>query len=143
MPLHEREQIGLVEDDPIMGAPSHIGLSSKATGRFGGAPDGKRSKVCVRRGQISSYATPSARYEREDVFLRVLPRLGCTPFLLVIAFGQIEQAVRLTKGGRSTILPSLTRRPICSSALPGRLRSSRGPPTRSAPPRRCASWKCC
>jgi DNA-binding NtrC family response regulator len=35
----------------------------------------------------------------ERLFLEVLPRLRGTPFLFVTAFGQIEQAVRLTKAG--------------------------------------------
>ena len=35
----------------------------------------------------------------EDVFFEVLPSLGGTPFLFVTAYGQIEQAVRLTKAG--------------------------------------------
>jgi DNA-binding NtrC family response regulator len=100
MPPRERELIGVIEDDPVMGGTLAHRLELEGyrplwwrTGRE--ALEGLRTVrpdliVCdVRLPDMSG----------EDVFLRVLPRLGGTPFVFVTAFGQIEQAVRLTKAG--------------------------------------------
>jgi DNA-binding NtrC family response regulator len=68
----------------------------------------------------------------EDVFLRLLPRLGGKPFLFVTAFGQIEQAVRLTKAGavdyiaKPYALPDLLERIARLIALQPRATSALG-----------------
>ena len=100
MPPHERGAIGVIEDDPVMGGTLAHRLELEGyrplwwhTGRE--ALEGLSSVrpdlvVCdIRLPDMSG----------EDVFLRVLPQLGGKPFLFVTAFGQIEQAVRLTKAG--------------------------------------------
>ena len=97
---HERSFIGVVEDDPVMGGTlvhrlelegyhtvwwrtGHQALNGLRTSR----PD---LVVCdIRLPDISG----------EEIFLNVLPHLGGLPFLFVTAYGQIEQAVRLTKAG--------------------------------------------
>jgi DNA-binding NtrC family response regulator len=92
--------IGLIEDDPVMGGTlvHRLDLEGYAahwwqTGQE--ALEGLRTArphlvICdIRLPDMSG----------EDVFLRVLPLLAGTPFLFVTAFGQIEQAVRLTKAG--------------------------------------------
>ncbi len=100
MPPHERELIGVIEDDPVMGGTLTYRLKLEGyrplwwrTGKealegfYKARPD---LVVCdIRLPDMSG----------EDVFLRVLPRLGGKPFLFVTAFGQIEQAVRLTRAG--------------------------------------------
>jgi DNA-binding NtrC family response regulator len=100
MPPHERELIGVIEDDPVMGGtlthrlklegyrPLWWRTGQEALEGLGTAlPD---LVICdIRLPDMSG----------EDVFLRVLPQLGGMPFLFVTAFGQIEQAVRLTKAG--------------------------------------------
>ncbi len=96
----DRVLIGVVEDDPVIGGTlvHRLELEDYAarwwqTGRE--ALDGLRTArpelvVCdIRLPDMSG----------EDVFLRALPSLAGTPFLFVTAFGQIEQAVRLTKAG--------------------------------------------
>ena len=96
----ERIPIGIVEDDPVMGGTLAHRLELEGyspvwwrTGRE--AVEGLRTAqpdlvVCdIRLPDMTG----------EDVFFTVLPLLGGTPFLFVTAFGQIEQAVRLTKAG--------------------------------------------
>lgn len=100
MPSLERGLIGVVEDDAVMGGTLVHRLELEGyrvawwqTGRE--AVDEMREArpdlvICdIRLPDISG----------EDVFLQVLPRLSGTPFLFVTAYGQIDQAVRLTKAG--------------------------------------------
>ena len=97
---HEQSLIGVVEDDPVMGGTLVHRLELEGynavwwrTGQQ--ALDGLRTArpdlvVCdIRLPDISG----------EQVFLSGLPHLGGMPFLFVTAYGQIEQAVRLTKAG--------------------------------------------
>jgi DNA-binding NtrC family response regulator len=97
---HDRVTIGVIEDDQVMGGTlvHRLQLEGYATRwwRTGDeAVDGLRAArpdliICdIRLPDMSG----------EDVFLRVLPSLAGTPFVFVTAFGQIEQAVRLTKAG--------------------------------------------
>jgi DNA-binding NtrC family response regulator len=100
MPPRERELIGVIEDDPVMGGTLAHRLEL----------EGYRP-LWWRTGQEAFEGFSTARPDLvvcdirlpdmsgEDVFLRVLTRLGGIPFLFVTAFGQIEQAVRLTKAG--------------------------------------------
>ena len=96
----DRVLIGVIEDDPVIGGTlvHRLELEGYAahwwqTGQE--ALEGLRTArpdlvVCdIRLPDMSG----------EDVFLRVLPVLAGTPFLFVTAYGQIEQAVRLTKAG--------------------------------------------
>jgi DNA-binding NtrC family response regulator len=100
MPPHEREVIGVIEDDPVMGATLAHRLELEGyrplwwhTGRE--ALEG----LCSVRPDLVVCDIRLPDMNGEDVFLRVLPQLGGKPFLFVTAFGQIEQAVRLTKAG--------------------------------------------
>jgi DNA-binding NtrC family response regulator len=100
MPLHERELIGVIEDDPIMGGTLAHRLELEGyrplwwrTGQE--ALEG----LCAARPDLVVCDIRLPDMSGEDVFLRVLPRLGGKPFLFVTAFGQIEQAVRLMKAG--------------------------------------------
>lgn len=96
----EHSLIGVVEDDPVMGGTLVHRLELEGydavwwrTGEQ--AIQGLRSVrpdvvVCdIRLPDVSG----------EQVFLSVLPQLGGMPFLFVTAYGQVEQAVRLTKAG--------------------------------------------
>ena len=97
---HKDKLIGVVEDDAIMGGTliHRLDLEGYTTAWW-------------RTGQEALFGLRTARPDLvvcdirlpdmsgEDVFLKVLPILGETPFLFVTAFGQIEQAVRLTKAG--------------------------------------------
>ncbi len=100
MSLVERGRIGVIEDDPVIGGSLTHRLELEGyrplwwrTGQE--AIEGLRAArpdlvVCdIRLPDMSG----------EDVFLQVLSELGNKPFLFVTAFGQIEQAVRLTKAG--------------------------------------------
>ena len=97
---HEQSLIGVVEDDPVMGGTLVHRLELEGykavwwrTGQQ--ALNGLRTArpdlvVCdIRLPDISG----------EQVFFSVLPHLGSMPFLFVTAYGQVEQAVRLTKAG--------------------------------------------
>ena len=100
MPSHRRALVGIVDDDPVMGGTlAHrlelegYGVAWWKTGRS--AIDGLKLErpdvlVCdIRLPDISG----------EEVFLTSLPTLRGAPVLFVTAYGQIEQAVRLTKAG--------------------------------------------
>jgi DNA-binding NtrC family response regulator len=100
MPPHERELVGVIEDDPVMGGTLTHRLKLEGyrplwwrTGQE--ALEG----LCTARPDLVVCDIRLPDMSGEDVFLRVLPRLGGKPFLFVTAFGQIEQAVRLTKAG--------------------------------------------
>jgi DNA-binding NtrC family response regulator len=98
--LHERSLIGVVEDDPVMGGTLVHRLELEGY-----------HAVWWRTGQQALHGLRTARPDLvvcdirlpdisgEEVFLNVLPHLGGLPFLFVTAYGQIEQAVRLTKAG--------------------------------------------
>jgi DNA-binding NtrC family response regulator len=100
VPPRERELIGVIEDDPVMGGTLAHRLEL----------EGYRP-VWWRTGQEALKGLDRARPDLvvcdirlpdmsgEDVFLQASPLLGGKPFLFVTAFGQIEQAVRLTKAG--------------------------------------------
>src|SRR5471030_1527879 len=96
----DRGLVGVIEDDAVMGGTLAHRLELEGyrvawwqTGIE--ALEGLREArpdlvVCdIRLPDISG----------EDVFLQALPRLSGTPFLFVTAYGQIDQAVRLTKAG--------------------------------------------
>ena len=96
----ERVLVGVIEDDQVMGGTlvHRLELEGYAvrwwlTGQD--ALEGLRTArpelvVCdIRLPDMSG----------EEVFLKGLPFLAGAPFLFVTAFGQIEQAVRLTKAG--------------------------------------------
>ena len=96
----EREVVGVIEDDPVMGGTLAHRLELEGyrplwwrTGQE--ALEG----LCAARPDLVVCDIRLPDMSGEDVFLRVLPRLGGKPFLFVTAFGQIEQAVRLTKAG--------------------------------------------
>jgi DNA-binding NtrC family response regulator len=96
----EPSLIGVVEDDPVMGGTLMHRLELEGY-----------SAVWWRTGEEALHGLRAARPDLvvcdirlpdisgEQVFLGVLPHLGHMPFLFVTAYGQIEQAVRLTKAG--------------------------------------------
>src|ERR1700704_5140347 len=139
---HERGVIGVVEDDPVMGGTLAHRLELEGyrplwwrTGQEaleGLSPARPDLVVCdIRPPDMSG----------EDIFLRVLPRLGGRPFLFVTAFGQIEQAVRLTKAGAVDYIAKPYALPDLLARMLGLSRSSPGPPAYSARRRRCAKSK--
>lgn len=100
MSPHDRKLIGVIEDDPVLGGTLTHRLELEGyrslwwrtgqealEGLYTALPD---LVICdIRLPDMSG----------EEVFVRVLPQLGGKPFLFVTAFGQIEQAVRLTRAG--------------------------------------------
>jgi len=96
----EKERIGIIEDDLVVG-----GTLAHRLELDGYAP------LWWRTGQEALEGLSAARPDLvvcdivlpdmsgEDVFLQALPRLGGTPFLFVTGFGKIEDAVRLMKAG--------------------------------------------
>jgi DNA-binding NtrC family response regulator len=96
----EKERIGIIEDDLVVG-----GTLAHRLELDGYAP------LWWHTGQEALEGLSAARphlvvcdivlpdMSGEDVFLQALPRLGGTPFLFVTGFGKIEDAVRLMKAG--------------------------------------------
>jgi DNA-binding NtrC family response regulator len=100
MPPHERGVIGVIEDDPMMGGTLAHRLELEGykplwwrTGQEA------LQHLCAAQPDLVVSDIRLPDMSGEDVFLRVLPQLGGKPFVFVTAFGQIEQAVRLTKAG--------------------------------------------
>ena len=117
---HERSLIGVVEDDPVMGGTLVHRLELEGyhtvwwrTGQQ--ALNGLRTSrpdlvVCdIRLPDISG----------EEIFFNVLPHLAGLPFLFVTAYGQIEQAVRLTKAGAVDYIAKPYALPDLLDRIPG------------------------
>jgi DNA-binding NtrC family response regulator len=100
MSPHERRLIGVIEDDPVQGGTLNQRLELEGyTPLWWRTGQEALEGLCAVQPDlvISDIRLPDMN--GEEVFLQVLPRLGGTPFLFVTSFGQIEQAVRLTKAG--------------------------------------------
>jgi DNA-binding NtrC family response regulator len=97
---HKDTLIGVVEDDAIMGGTliHRLDLEGYTTAWWRTGQEAL-SGLCTARPDLVVCDIRLPDMSGEDVFLKVLPILGETPFLFVTAFGQIEQAVRLTKAG--------------------------------------------
>jgi DNA-binding NtrC family response regulator len=100
MPPHERGLIGVIEDDEVMGGTLTHRLELEGyqslwwrTGRD--ALDG----LCTTAPELIVCDIRLPDMNGEEVFLRALPRLGGKRFFFITAFGEFEQAVRLTKAG--------------------------------------------
>ena len=117
---HERSLIGVVEDDPVMGGTLVHRLELEGyhtvwwrTGQQ--ALNGLRTSrpdliVCdIRLPDTSG----------EEIFFNVLPHLAGLPFLFVTAYGQIEQAVRLTKAGAVDYIAKPYALPDLLDRIPG------------------------
>jgi DNA-binding NtrC family response regulator len=100
MSPHERNLIGVIEDDPVQG-----GTLNHRLGLEGYTPLWWRTgqealeNLCAVQPDLVICDIRLPDMNGEEVFLQALPRLEGKPFLFVTAFGQIEQAVRLTKAG--------------------------------------------
>lgn len=98
--LHERNLIGVIEDDAVMGGTLTHRLELEGyrplwwhTGRDALEALSTTDPELV----VSDIKLPDMN--GEEVFLQALPRLGGKPFFFITAFGEFEQAVRLTKAG--------------------------------------------
>jgi DNA-binding NtrC family response regulator len=118
MSPHERRLIGVIEDDPVQGGTLNHRLELEGysplwwrTGQE--ALEG----LCAVQPDLVICDIRLPDMNGEEVFLQALPRLGGKPFLFVTAFGQIEQAVRLTKSGAVDYIV----KPYAMSDLLGRL----------------------
>src|SRR3984893_11146412 len=100
MPPHKRVVIGVIEDDPVMGGTLVHRLELEGyRPLWWRAGQEALEGLCAARPDLVVCDIRLPDMNGEDVFLRVLPQFGGRPFLFVTAFGQIEQAVRLTKAG--------------------------------------------
>jgi DNA-binding NtrC family response regulator len=95
-----RPRIGLVEDDPIMGASlvQRLELEGYEVSWW---ETGERASSHLREGAchvlVCDIQLPDL--DGEQLFRRVLPELGATPVIFITAFGNVEQAVRLIRAG--------------------------------------------
>jgi DNA-binding NtrC family response regulator len=97
---HEGVMIGVIEDDQVMGGTlvHRLELEGYAAQWWRSGEEAMKGLRAIRPDLIvCDIRLPDM--SGEDIFLRTLPSLAGTPFLFVTAFGQIEQAVRLTKAG--------------------------------------------
>jgi DNA-binding NtrC family response regulator len=100
MSPHERERIGIIEDDLVVGGTLAHRLELEGytplwwrTGQE--ALEGLRTQ----RPDLVVCDIVLPDMSGEDLFLQALPRLGGKPLLFVTGFGKIEDAVRLMKAG--------------------------------------------
>ena len=128
---HERSFIGVIEDDPVMGGTlvHRLELEGYHT-------------VWWRNGQQALNGLRTSRPDLvvcdirlpdtsgEELFFNVLPHLGGLPFLFVTAYGQIEQAVRLTKAGAVDYIAKPYALPDLLDRIPGLI-------AKRPAPRRC------
>jgi DNA-binding NtrC family response regulator len=104
MSPREKGRIGIIEDDLIMGGTLAHRLELEGYSPIWW-PTGQQALEEISTARldlvICDIHLPDMGGEDggERIFLQLLPRLGDKPFLFVTAFGQIEQAVRLTKAG--------------------------------------------
>lgn len=100
MQSHDHAIVGIIEDDPVMGGSLAHRLELEGYG-VSWWQTGKAAMAGLRTAQpdvlICDIRLPDIT--GEDLFLNSLPILGGVPVLFMTAFGQIEQAVRLTKAG--------------------------------------------
>lgn len=100
MSPHERKLIGVIEDDPVQGGTLTHRLELEGyTPIWWRTGQDAIEGLCTTRPELVICDIRLPDMSGEDVFLRVLPQLGSKSFLFVTAFGQIEQAVRLTRAG--------------------------------------------
>lgn len=100
MPSHDRGLVAIIEDDPVMGESlvQRLELEGYAVNwwRSGGqALEGL--KTIEPDAIVCDIRLPDM--DGEQVFSTMPPQLERVPVMFVTAFGQIEQAVRLTKAG--------------------------------------------
>jgi DNA-binding NtrC family response regulator len=97
---HERELIGVIEDDEVMGGTltHRLELEGYRTFWWHTGRDALEG-LCTAQPELVICDIQLPDMSGEDVFLRALPRVSATPFFFITAFGEFDQAVRLTKAG--------------------------------------------
>ena len=101
----EPVQIGVIEDDPVMGGSliQRLELEGYAPIWWQTASDALVSIGKVRPDLlICDVRLPDL--DGEEVFRRALPDLGDAPVLFITAYADVEQAVRLVRGGADDYL---------------------------------------
>jgi DNA-binding NtrC family response regulator len=105
MQSHDRVQVGIVEDDVIMGGSLVQRLNLEGydpvwwrTGREA------VSAIAQRRPDVLICDIRLPDMTGEEVFTEALPKLHSTPVLFITAYGDIEQAVRLIRQGADEYL---------------------------------------
>jgi DNA-binding NtrC family response regulator len=100
MQSHDRVQVGIVEDDVIMGGSLVQRLNLEGydpvwwrTGREA------VSAIAQRRPDVLICDIRLPDMTGEEVFTEALPKLHSTPVLFITAYGDIKQAVRLIRQG--------------------------------------------
>ena len=105
LPLRERAQIAVVEDDPIMGESllqrlTLEGYDARWWQTGSAAVEGLRQ----RRADLVVCDIRLPDMNGEEVFHQALPDLIGSPVLFITAYGSIDQAVRLIRAGADDYL---------------------------------------
>src|SRR5918996_5292660 len=101
----EHALIGIVEDDPVMGASLIQRLELEGYAPVWWQTGGDALADLKRRRPdllICDIRLPDMT--GEDIFRQALSELGTSPVLFITAYGDIEQAVRLERGGAGDYL---------------------------------------
>jgi DNA-binding NtrC family response regulator len=102
---HEPARVAVIEDDPVMGASliQRLELEGYAPiwWQTGG---GALAALKLQRPDLLICDIRLPDMTGEEIFRRALPELGTSPVLFITAYGEIEQAVRLVRGGADDYL---------------------------------------
>ncbi|MFN8719955.1 MAG: response regulator transcription factor, partial [Rhodospirillales bacterium] len=117
--MPDRPLVAVVEDDPILGPAlvQRLGLEGFDTLLCPTAADAARRLPAARPAAVlCDIRLPDA--SGEDLYRRLLPDLGAATIIFMTAFGDIGQAIRLTRAGADDYLA----KPFEPDALIARLR---------------------
>ena len=102
---HEPTRVAVIEDDPVMGASliQRLELDGYAPvwWQTGG---GALAALKLQRPDLLICDIRLPDMTGEEIFRRALPEIGTSPVLFITAYGDIEQAVRLVRGGADDYL---------------------------------------
>jgi DNA-binding NtrC family response regulator len=102
---HEPTRVAVIEDDPVMGASlvQRLELEGYAPVWWQTGGDALAA-LKQQRPDLLICDIRLPDMSGEDIFRRALSELGTSPVLFITAYGDIEQAVRLVRGGADDYL---------------------------------------
>jgi DNA-binding NtrC family response regulator len=102
---HERTRVAVIEDDPVMGASLVQRLELEGYRPVWWQTGGDAlAALKQQRPDLLICDIRLPDMSGEDIFRQALPELGTSPVLFITAYGDIEQAVRLVRGGADDYL---------------------------------------
>jgi DNA-binding NtrC family response regulator len=102
---HDPTRVAVIEDDPVMGASLVQRLELEGYRPVWWQTGGDAlAALKQQRPDLLICDIRLPDMSGEDIFRQALPELGTSPVLFITAYGDIEQAVRLVRGGADDYL---------------------------------------